>query len=52
MVRNVDDVIESLPASRQRRIEERAAALVAEEKLVLQEMRQQTGASEAALDRS
>ncbi len=38
MARNVNDIIKSLPASRRRKIEKRAAALIAEE-MTLQELR-------------
>lgn len=38
MARNVNDIIRNLPASRRRKIEKRAAALVAEE-MTLQELR-------------
>jgi DNA-binding XRE family transcriptional regulator len=38
MARNVNEIIESLPASRRRKIEKRAAALIAEE-MTLQELR-------------
>lgn len=38
MVQNVNDIIKSLPASRRRKIEKRAAALIAEE-MTLQELR-------------
>lgn len=39
MAKNVNDIIESLPASRRRKIEKRASALIAEE-MTLQELRQ------------
>jgi len=39
MAKNVNDIIKSLPASRQRKIEKRASALIAEE-MTLQELRQ------------
>ncbi len=38
MARNIDDIIDSLPAIRRRKIEKRASALVAEE-MTLQELR-------------
>jgi DNA-binding XRE family transcriptional regulator len=38
MARNVNDIIKSLPASRRRKIEKRAAELIAEE-MTLQELR-------------
>ena len=38
MARNVNDIIKSLPASRRRKIEKRAATLIAEE-MTLQELR-------------
>ena len=38
MARNVNDIIKSLPASRRRKIEKRATALIAEE-MTLQELR-------------
>jgi DNA-binding XRE family transcriptional regulator len=38
MARNVNEIIESLPVSRRRKIEKRAAALIAEE-MTLQELR-------------
>ncbi len=38
MAQNVNDIIKSLPASRRRKIEKRAAALIAEE-MTLQELR-------------
>jgi DNA-binding XRE family transcriptional regulator len=38
MARNVDDIINALPAARRRKIEKRAAALIAEE-MTLQELR-------------
>ncbi|HEV2134856.1 MAG TPA: helix-turn-helix domain-containing protein [Terracidiphilus sp.] len=38
MARNVNDILKSLPASRRRKIEKRAAALIAEE-MTLQELR-------------
>lgn len=38
MARNVNDIIKSLPASRRRKIEKRAVALIAEE-MTLQELR-------------
>lgn len=38
MTQNVNDIIKSLPASRRRKIEKRAAALIAEE-MTLQELR-------------
>ncbi len=38
MARNVEEIIQSLPASRRRRIEKRAAELIAEE-MTLQELR-------------
>ena len=38
MARNVNEIIERLPASRRRKIEKRAAALIAEE-MTLQELR-------------
>src|SRR5271168_706871 len=38
MARNVNDIIKSLPASRRRKIEKRASALIAEE-MTLQELR-------------
>jgi DNA-binding XRE family transcriptional regulator len=38
MVRNVNDLIKSLPANRQRKIEKRASVLIAEE-MTLQELR-------------
>jgi len=38
MAKNVNDIIKSLPASRQRKIEKRATALIAEE-MTLQELR-------------
>lgn len=38
MARNVNNIIKSLPASRRRKIEKRAAALIAEE-MTLQELR-------------
>jgi DNA-binding XRE family transcriptional regulator len=38
MARNVEEIIQSLPASRRRRIEKRAAKLIAEE-MTLQELR-------------
>jgi DNA-binding XRE family transcriptional regulator len=38
MARNVNDIINSLPASRRRKIEKRAATLIAEE-MTLQELR-------------
>lgn len=38
MARDVNDIIKSLPASRRRKIEKRAAALIAEE-MTLQELR-------------
>ena len=38
MARNVNDIIRSLPASRRRKIEKRALALIAEE-MTLQELR-------------
>jgi transcriptional regulator with XRE-family HTH domain len=38
MARNVNEIINSLPASRRRKIEKRAAALIAEE-MTLQELR-------------
>lgn len=38
MARNVNDLIKSLPASRQKKIEKRAATLIAEE-MTLQELR-------------
>lgn len=38
MARNVNDIIKSLPANRRRKIEKRAAALIAEE-MTLQELR-------------
>lgn len=38
MARNVTDILKSLPASRRRKIEKRAAALIAEE-MTLQELR-------------
>jgi DNA-binding XRE family transcriptional regulator len=38
MARNINDIIKSLPASRRRKIEKRAAALIAEE-MTLQELR-------------
>ena len=39
MAKNVNDIIKSLPASRQRKIEKRASTLIAEE-MTLQELRQ------------
>lgn len=38
MARNVNDILKSLPAARRRKIEKRAAALIAEE-MTLQELR-------------
>lgn len=38
MTRNVNDIVKSLPTSRRRKIEKRAAALIAEE-MTLQELR-------------
>lgn len=38
MARNINDIIKSLPASRRRKIEKRASALIAEE-MTLQELR-------------
>jgi len=38
MAKNINDIIKSLPASRQRKIEKRASALIAEE-MTLQELR-------------
>lgn len=38
MARNVNDIIKSVPANRRRKIEKRAAALIAEE-MTLQELR-------------
>jgi DNA-binding XRE family transcriptional regulator len=51
MTRNIDDVIKVLPAPRRRKIEKRAAALIAEE-LTLQELRQARAMTQVRLAKS
>src|SRR5229473_1951556 len=51
MARNVDDIIKSLPASRRRKIEKRAAALIAEE-MTLQELRRARAMTQVRMAKS
>jgi DNA-binding XRE family transcriptional regulator len=51
MVRNVNDIIKSLPATRRRKIETRAAALIAEE-MTLQELRRARALTQVRMAKS
>jgi transcriptional regulator with XRE-family HTH domain len=51
MARDVEEIIDSLPAARRRRIEQRSAALIAEE-LTLQELRRARSITQTRLARS
>ena len=51
MARNVNDIIKSLPASRRRKIEKRASALIAEE-MTLQELRQARALTQVRMAKS
>jgi DNA-binding XRE family transcriptional regulator len=51
MARNIDDVIKALPIARRRKIEKRAAALIAEE-MTLQELRKARAMTQVRLAKS
>jgi DNA-binding XRE family transcriptional regulator len=51
MARNVNDIIKSLPASRRRKIESRATALIAEE-MTLQELRRARALTQVRMAKS
>ncbi|HUV69576.1 MAG TPA: helix-turn-helix transcriptional regulator [Terracidiphilus sp.] len=51
MARNVNDIIKNLPASRRRKIEKRASALIAEE-MTLQELRQARAMTQVRMARN
>ena len=51
MAKNVNDIIKSLPASRQRKIEKRATALIAEE-MTLQELRRARAMTQVQMAKS
>jgi DNA-binding XRE family transcriptional regulator len=51
MARNVNDIIKSLPASRRRKIDKRAAALIADE-MTLQELRRARAMTQVRLAKS
>lgn len=51
MARNVSQIIKSLPAARRRKIEKRAAALIAEE-MTLQELRRARAMTQVSLAKS
>lgn len=51
MARNVNDIIKSLPASRRRKVEKRAGALIAEE-MTLRELRRARAITQVRLARS
>ncbi len=51
MARNVNEIIESLPASRRRRVEKRAAVLIAQE-MTLRELRQARSMTQVRMAKS
>ena len=51
MVRNVNEIIKTLPASRRRKIEKRASALIAEE-MTLQELRRARAMTQVRMAKS